>query len=105
MPRFLAKVDAVFEIPTVGVAVCLDDQLAIGPEEKIVIRERIRIRRANRGEISTYVYSIESLNRGRRSRGLAFRLPADVKKADVADATEVWLERDGVEPVVHIPNA
>jgi len=40
------------------------------------------------------------INRGRDHGGIAFSLPRSITPEDVPAGSELWLERDGTEPLI-----
>jgi len=69
-------------------------------KEQIYRRERIQIRTRTGGCISTYIRDIEFINRGADQGSVAFCLPASITREDVPEGSELWLERDGTEPLI-----
>jgi hypothetical protein len=71
------------------------------PEERIHRRERIQIRTQTGGCVSTFIRDIEMINRGPNHRSsVAFSLPRSILPEDVPAGSELWLERDGTEPLI-----
>src|SRR6266403_5834021 len=102
MPKKVAVIDLVVAIDGIGTVICLpkEDRWFIPTDETICRRERIQIRTPAGRSISTFIKDIEMINRGRESGSVSFSLPASVASDDVPEGSELWLERDGVEPVV-----
>lgn len=102
MPKRVAIIDAVFLIDGIGTVIALpkEDQWALDPRESIHRRERIQIRTRGGGCVSTFIRGIEMINRGRDRGGIAFSLPRSIRVEDVPVGSELWLERDGTEPVI-----
>jgi hypothetical protein len=102
MPKKVATIDAVFSIDGIGTVIALpkEDQWALDPRERIHRRERIQIRTPGGGCLSTYIRDIEMINRGRDHGGITFSLPRSVKSEDIPAGSEIWLERDGTEPMI-----
>jgi hypothetical protein len=102
VPTRVAKIDAVFSIDGIGTVVALPKEAdwQLEPKEPIHRRERIQIRTPGGGCISTYVREFEMINRGRAQGSVAFSLPRSIRKEDVPEGSELWLERDGTEPVI-----
>jgi hypothetical protein len=102
MPKKVAMIDAVFSIDGVGTVVALADEAKweLNPKEPIHRRERIQIRTRSGSCLCTFIRDIEMINRGRERCSIAISLPAAIKLEDVPEGSEVWLERDGVEPVL-----
>ena len=104
MPKKVATIDAVFSIDGIGTVIALqkEDQWALDPKEQIHRRERIQIRTQSGGCLSTFILDIEMINRGRDRGGVAFSLPRSIIPEDVPAGSELWLERDGTEPLIEI---
>ena len=102
MPKKVAIIDGVFSIQGIGTAIALpkEDQWALDPKEPIHRRERIQIRTRNGGCLSTFIKGIEMINRGRDRGGLALSLPRPITPEDIPEGSELWLERDGTEPLL-----
>src|SRR5689334_1502619 len=102
MPKKVAKIDTVFSIDGVGTVIALpkEEEWELDPKELIHRRERIQIRTRTGGCISTYIRDVEMINRGRERGSVAFSLPRSVKREDVPEGSELWLERDGIEPLI-----
>jgi len=102
MPKKVATIDEVFSIDGIGTVVALptEDQWDIDPKELIHRRERIQIRTRSGNCFSTFIRDIEMINRGRDRGSVAFSLPLSVTPEDVPEGSELWLERDGVEPLI-----
>lgn len=102
MPKRVTIIDAVFSIDGVGTVIALskEDTWAIDPQEQIHRRERIQIRTQNGGFLSTFIQDIQMINRGRERGSVAFSLPRSIRAEDIPAGSELWLERDGTEPLV-----
>ena len=102
MPKRVAVIDSVFAIDGIGTVICLpkEDQWSIPADEKIRSRERIQIRTPAGRSIRTFNKAIEMVNRGRERGSVAFSLPEPIAQDDVPAGSELWLERDGVDPVI-----
>lgn len=102
MAKMVAIIDTVFEIDGVGTVIVLpkEDQWAIDAGEQIHRRERIQIRTPSGGCFSTFIRDFEMINRGRDRGSVAFSLPAAFVPEDVPSGSELWLERDGTEPLL-----
>ena len=102
MPKKVATIDTVFSIDGIGTVIALprEDQWLIHPGEAIHQRERIQIRTPDGGAVSTFIRGIEMINRGRDHEGVCFSPPRSVKPDDIPDGSELWLERDGTEPLI-----
>ena len=102
MPKKVAMIDAVFSIEGIGTVVALvkEAEWELNPKEAIHRRERIQIRTRSGVCLSTFIQNIEMINRGRDRCGVAFSLPSAIKPEDIPEGSEVWLERDGAEPVL-----
>jgi hypothetical protein len=102
MPKRVAIIDTVFSIDGIGTVVALpnEDHWSLDPKEKICRRERIQIRTPNGSCLSTFIRAIEMINRGRERSGIAFSLPHSIMPGDIPAGSELWLERDGVEPLI-----
>ena len=102
MPKKVATIDTVFSIDGIGTVIALpkEDQWALDPAERIHRRERIQIRTPSGGCLSTFIRDIEMINGGRDRGSVAFSLPRSIMPEDVPAGSELWLERDGTEPVV-----
>jgi len=95
-------IDEVFSIDGIGTVVALADEAEweLNPKEPIHRRERIQIRTRSGSCLSTFIWNIEMINRGRERCGIALLLPTAIKPGDIPEGSEIWLERDGVEPVL-----
>ena len=104
MPKKVAIIDAVFSLDGIGtvIAVPKEDQWALDPKEQIHRHELIQIRTQSGGCLSTFIRDIEMINRGRDRGGVAFSLPRSIQPEDVPAGSELWLERDGTEPLIKI---
>jgi len=102
MPKKVATIETVFSINGIGTVIALpkEDQWSLDPEERIHRRERVQIRTKTGGCISTFIRDIEMINRGRDRCGVAFSLPRSIMPEDVPAGSELWLERDGKEPLI-----
>ena len=102
MPKRVAKIDGVFSIDGIGTVIALpkEDEWQIAPTESIHRRERIQIRAPGGHCVSTFIRDIEMINRGRDRGGVCFSLPRSVGARDIPDGSELWLERDGTEPLI-----
>ncbi|SRR6266478_3121203 len=102
MPKKVATIETVFSIEGIGTVVALpkEDQWAIDPKETIHRGERIQIRSKSGDCLSTFIKGIEMINRGREGCGVAFSLPSSITPKDIPEGSELWLERDGVEPLI-----
>ena len=81
--------------------IALEDQWQIDPTESTHRRERIQIRTPSGHSISTFIRDIEMINRGRdRGSGVCVSLPRSVVAQDIPEGSELWLERDGTEPLM-----
>jgi hypothetical protein len=103
MPKKVATIDTVFSIDGVGTVVALpkEDLWAIDPKETIHRGERIQIRTKSGDCLSTFIKDIEMVNRGREGCSVAFSLPRSITPKDIPEGSELWLERDGTEPLIH----
>src|SRR6202012_5515354 len=95
-------IDNVFSIEGVGTIIALpkEDQWAIDPKEEIYRRERIQIRMLSGNCFSPFMRESEMINRGRKRGSIAFGLPASIKAQDIPEGSELWLARDGAEPLI-----
>jgi hypothetical protein len=102
MPKKVAVIDLVVAIDGIGTVICLpmEGSWSIAADETIHRRERIQIRTPTGRRISTFIKGIDMINRGHERGSVSFSLPASVAPDDVPDGSELWLERDGVEPVL-----
>ena len=102
MPKKVAKIDEVFSIEGIGAVLCMpkEDQWILDPNEKIHRRERIQIRTPDGGCIATFIKDIAMINRGRERGSVAFSLPRSIAATEIPDGSELWLERDGDEPLI-----
>jgi hypothetical protein len=102
MPKKVAVIDLVVAIDGIGTVICLPKEGSwfIPADEMIRRRERIQIRTPTGRCISTFIKDIEMINRGRERGSVSFSLPASVAPDDVPEGSELWLERDGVEPLL-----
>jgi hypothetical protein len=102
MPKKVAVIDLVVAIDGIGTVICLpkEERWFIPATEVILRRERIQIRTPAGKTTTTFIKDIEMINRGREHGSVSFSLPASVAPDDVPEGSELWLERDGVEPVV-----
>ena len=102
MPKRVARIDAVFSIEGRGTVVALEkeDSWSLDPTEAIHHRERIQIRTPGGEHILTFIENIEFIKRGRGQGSVALGLPQTVKPDHIPAGSELWLERDGTEPVL-----
>jgi hypothetical protein len=102
MPKKVAKIDAVYSIEGIGTVIALpkEEEWLIPSTEAIHRRERIQIRAPGGHCVSTFIRDIEMINRGRERGGVCFSLPRSITRQDIPDASELWLERDGTEPLI-----
>ena len=102
MPKRVAIIDALFSLDSVGTVICLpkEEEWTLDSKEAIHRRERIQIRTPSGGCLSTFIKDIEMINRGRERGGVAFSLPRSITAEDVPAGCELWLERDGTEPLL-----
>lgn len=102
MPKKVAKIDAVFAIDGIGTVIAMpkEGEWSIDASEPIHRQERIQIRTPDGGRIETFVKAIEMINRGREKGGLGFRLPKNIAAESIVPGSELWLERDGTEPLL-----
>ena len=102
MPKKVAVIDQVVAADGIGTVICLpkEDCWCIPADETIRRRERIQIRTPAGRYISTFIKGIEMINRGRERGSVSFSLPASVAPDDIPEGSELWLEREGIEPVV-----
>jgi len=102
MPKKVATIDTMFSIEGIGTVIALpkENQWTLDPAERVHRRERIQIRTPSGGCISTYIRDIEMINRGRDRGGICFSLPDSIVAQDIAEGSELWLERDGTEPLI-----
>ena len=102
MPKKVATIDTVFSIDGIGTVIALpsEDQWFIHPGEVIHRRERIQIRTPDGDSVSTFIRDIEMINRGRDHGSVCFSLPRSVEPDDIPNGSELWLERDGTEPLI-----
>jgi len=104
MPKRVTTIDAVFSIDGIGTVIALpkEDQWALDPQEKIHRRERIQIRTPDGRCLATFIRDIQFINRGREQGGVAFTLSRSIRAEDVPVSSELWLERDGAEPLMEV---
>lgn len=102
MPKKVATIDTVFSIDGIGTVIAMpkEDQWTLDPQEAVFRRERIQIRTPSGDCLSTFVRNIEMINRGRECGSIAFSLPDSIRVEDVPAGSELWLERDGKEPLI-----
>lgn len=102
MPKKVATIEAVFSIDGIGTVITLpkEDLWTLDPRENVHRRERIQIRTKAGRCLSTFVRDIEMINRGRDYGSIAFSLPRSIKPEDIPAGSELWLERDGTEPLM-----
>ena len=102
MPKRVALIDMVFPIEGRGTVISLlkDEHWSLDSNEAIYPRKRIQIRKPDGSRLSTLIKDIDAINRGKGRYGFAFSLPKEVAKADIPDGSELWLERDGTEPLI-----
>ena len=74
--------------------------IRIAPVGEIELVDGIQIRTPAGTSISTFIREIEMINRGRERGSVSFSLPAPIAPDDVPEGSELWLERDGLEPVL-----
>ena len=104
MPKKVAKIDAVFAVDGIGTVIAMPKQgeWSIGSSEPIHRRERIQIRTPDGGRIETFIKAIEMINRGREKGEVCFSLPKNIPAESVLPGSELWLERDGIEPLLEL---
>ena len=104
MPKRVATIDAVFSIDGIGTVIALakEDQWTLDPREGICRRERIQIRTTGGGCLTTFIKEIEMINRGRERGSVAFSLPSSITADEIPAGSELWLERDGTEPLLEL---
>ena len=102
MPKKVAKIDMVFSIEGIGTVIALakEEEWMILPTETIHRGERIQIRSPDGYCIFTFIRDIQMINRGRDYGSVCFGLPRSVAPQDIPDGSELWLERDGEEPLI-----
>ncbi|HEV2693688.1 MAG TPA: hypothetical protein VG347_12415 [Verrucomicrobiae bacterium] len=102
MPKRAAIIDTVFSIDGIGTVVALpnEDWRSLNPKERIFRRERIQIRTPSGSCLSTFIRAIEMINRVREQGGIAFSRPSSIMPMDIPAGSELWLERDGTEPLI-----
>jgi hypothetical protein len=102
VPKKVATIEAVFSINGMGTVIALpnEEEWALASNESIHRRERIQIRTRSGVHLSTFVKDIEMINRGREKDGICFSLPLSVTPQNIPDGSELWLERDGIEPLI-----
>jgi|ERR1051325_5281852 hypothetical protein len=102
MPKRVATIETVFSIDGIGTVIALPNEAewTLDPKERIHRRERVQIRTQSGGCLSTFIREIEMVNRGRERCGIAFSLPRSVTPEDIPSGSELWLERDGTEPLI-----
>jgi hypothetical protein len=101
MPKLLTKIDLVMGIQGRGTVLCLpkEENWAIPRNEKVYRNELIFVRTPDGGTISTRIKDIELINRGIEKGSIAFCLPAGIQSDEIPVGSEIWLVRDGAEPV------
>jgi hypothetical protein len=104
MPKKVAKIDAVFVIEGIGTVIAMprEREWSIDASEQIHRRERIQIRTPSGGRVETFIKNIEMINGGRGTGGVCFSLPKNIDGESIVPGSELWLERDGIEPVVEL---
>ena len=102
MPKKVAVIELALSLEGIGTVIALprEDQWAIRLDEPIHRHERIQIRTPGGGVISTFFRDIEMINRGRKRGGVTFSLPHSIKPGEIPEGSELWLERDGIEPLI-----
>jgi len=102
MPKKVATIDTVFLIDGIGTVVALpnENHWSLDPKEIIHRRERIQIRTPSGDCLSTFIKNIELINRSPKLGGIAFSLPHSIMAKDIPAGSELWLERDGAEPLL-----
>jgi hypothetical protein len=102
MPKRVATIDAVFSIDGIGTVIAFpkEDRWTLDPKERIHRRERIQIRTQSGSCFSTFIRDVEMINRGRDRGSVAFSLPRSILPQDIPAGSELWLERDGIEPLI-----
>jgi hypothetical protein len=102
VPKKVATIESVFSIDGMGTVIALPNeaQWELASNERIHRRERIQIRTKTGVHLSTFVKNIEMINRGREKDGICFSLPRSITPLNIPDGSELWLERDGVEPLI-----
>ena len=102
MPKKVARIDAVFSIDGIGTVIALpkEDTWMILPTETIHRREQIQIRLPSGHSVFTFIREIQMMNRDRDLGSVCFILPRSVTTQDISDGSELWLERDGTEPLI-----
>ncbi len=102
MPKKVATIDLVLSIDGIGTVIALpnEEEWAIGSQERIHRRERIQIRTQSGVCISTFIKDIEMISLRDRRGSVAFSLPSSIKAEDLSEGSQLWLERDGNEPLI-----
>jgi len=102
MPKKVATIDQVFSIQGMGTVIALpkEDQWTLAPSEVMHSKERIQIRTPDGRCIVTFIKNIKFINRGRDHGSLCFSLPHPIKAEDIPEGSELWLERDGSDPLL-----
>ena len=102
MPKKVATIDMVLSIDGIGTVIGLptENEWTLAPNEKIHRRERIQIRTQRGFHLSTFIRDIEMINRGRKHGGVCFSLPREITPQQIPGGSELWLERDGTEPLL-----
>jgi translation elongation factor EF-Tu-like GTPase len=102
VPKKVATIEAVFSIDGMGTVIALpnEEQWELASNERIHRGERIQIRTRSGVHLSTFVKGIEMINRGREKDGIGFSLPRSITPQNIPDGSELWLERDGIEPLI-----
>jgi hypothetical protein len=104
MPKRVSTIDLAISIQGLGTVIWLPDQSewSIAASEAIHRRERIQIRTLAGGCISTFVKDIPMISR-RPPSGISLLLPPPILPDDLPERSELWLERDGTEPLIEPP--
>jgi hypothetical protein len=105
MPKKVSKIDLVFSIEGRGTVIALakESEWSIGTSEAIHRQERVQIRTPIGTCILTFVREIESINRGPDRGSVGLLLPRSIRPEHVPEGSELWLERDGNEPLIEPP--
>jgi hypothetical protein len=106
MPKKVATIAQVFWVRGVGTVIGLPpfEHWSIPQTDQIHRYERIRIKKPTGEHIVTYIQSIEAADDGTQTGRICFSLPRTVFPEHLPPNCELWLEREGSDPVIEPPS-